>query len=254
MHILLTNDDGIFAPGLVALYSRLITLGKVTVVAPATVQSGAGHSISLRDLSCQSMDIVGKFTGFSVDGSPADCVKLAVHKLISKKEPIDLVVSGMNQGANVGLNVFYSGTVAAAIEAAFFNLPAIAVSASMDEPWNPDQAADLAIETIRQILPVQRREVISINIPRLSSGKPKGIKVVPQSTSGFEEFYEVVDEQEGLGVYRLTGGSHRDKHDEANYTDTVAIAAGYITLTSLRLDLTEPAGNERLMKKQYKLK
>ena len=106
MHILLTNDDGIFAPGLAAIYKRLIQLGQVTVVAPADVQSGAGHSISLRDLTCQSLEIMGKFSGFSVDGSPADCVKLAVNKLISRETPIDLVVSGMNYGANIGFNVF----------------------------------------------------------------------------------------------------------------------------------------------------
>ncbi|MEN6309533.1 MAG: 5'/3'-nucleotidase SurE [Anaerohalosphaeraceae bacterium] len=246
MHILLTNDDGIFAPGLAALYKRLTTLGKVTVVAPADVQSGAGHSISLRDLTCQLLDIVGKFSGYSVDGSPADCVKVAINKLVPKDEPIDLLVSGMNHGANVGINVFYSGTVAGAIEGAFYDLPAIAVSAAMDEPWDSEQAADLALDVIKQILPIQPREVVSINIPRLSQGKPCGIKVVPQSTCGFDEFYQVVDEQEDQAVYRLAGGNHRDQHDEKNWTDTTALTSGYITLTSLRLNLTEPTGNERL--------
>lgn len=253
MHILLTNDDGIFAPGLAALYKRLVRFGQVTVVAPADVQSGAGHSISLRDLTCQSLEIVGKFNGFSVDGSPADCVKLAVNKIISKKMPIDLVVSGMNHGANIGINVFYSGTVAGAIEAAFYNLPAIAVSAAMDEPWNAEQAADYAADVIGQLLPIQPGEVVNLNIPQLSKGSPKGVKVVPQSSCGFDEYYHVVDEQEGQGVYRLTGGKHRDKHDQNSWVDTTAIAAGYITLTSLRLDLTEPKGNERLAMKQISL-
>lgn len=254
MHILLTNDDGIFAPGLAAIYKRLIHLGEVTVVAPADVQSGAGHSISLRDLTCQSLEIMGKFNGFSVDGSPADCVKLAVNKLVSKKTPIDLVVSGMNQGANIGINVFYSGTVAGAIEAAFYNLPAIAVSAAMEDPWNPDLAADYAVDVIQQLLPIQPREVVSINIPQLSKGKPAGVKVVPQSSCGFDEVYHVVDEQEGQGVYRLAGGKHRDLHDQNCWVDTTAIAAGYITLTSLRLELTDPKGNERLAQKKFTLR
>lgn len=253
MHILLTNDDGIFAPGLAAIYKRLIHVGQVTVVAPADVQSGAGHSISLRDLTCQSLEIMGKFSGFSVDGSPADCVKLAVNKLIGKKTPIDLVVSGMNHGTNIGLNVFYSGTVAAAIEAAFYNLPAIAVSAAMEDPWNSELAADYAVDVIKQLLPVQPREVVSINIPHLSQGKPAGVKVVPQSSCGFDEFYHTVQEQEGQGVYHLAGGRHRDIHDPNCWVDTTAIAAGFITLTSLRLNLTDPKGNERLTGKKFTL-
>ncbi len=118
MHILLTNDDGIFAPGLAAIYKKLIKLGQVSVVAPAEAKSGASHSITLEPLMCDKVDLTGKFEGYSVSGSPADCVKLGVKELATK--PIDLVVSGMNYGANVGINVYYSGTVAAAMEAAFF--------------------------------------------------------------------------------------------------------------------------------------
>ena len=253
MHILLTNDDGIFAAGLSALYKRLLTLGRVTVVAPSNVQSGAGHRISLQELTCRKLEIMGQFTGFSVDGSPADCVKLAVNQLVAD-DPVDLVVSGLNCGANVGVNVFYSGTVAGAIEAAFYNLPAIAVSAAMDEPWNADAAADLALQVIEQILPIQPRQVVNLNIPHLSQGKPLGVKVVSQSTSGFEESYQVLEQKEGQAVYRLTSGNHRDKHSENHWTDTTALAAGYLTLTSLRLDLTEPAGNDWLKEKNIQLK
>jgi 5'-nucleotidase len=115
--ILLTNDDGIRAPG----------LGEIQVVAPETVQSATGHGITLTTpLLTQRVTVEETFTGTSVDGRPADCVKLAVAKLLPR--PPDLVVSGMNSGANVGINVIYSGTVAAAIEAAFLGLPAIAVS------------------------------------------------------------------------------------------------------------------------------
>jgi 5'-nucleotidase len=150
VNILLTNDDGIFAPGLAAMHKRLSTLGNVFVAAPADVCSGAGHSISLREISCTHLDIVGKFQGYSVDGSPADCVKLAVNELFDAEIKFDLAVSGMNQGANVGINVFYSGTVAGAIEAAFYNLPAVAVSAALDDPLDLEAAADYALEIIRQ--------------------------------------------------------------------------------------------------------
>jgi 5'-nucleotidase len=254
MHILLTNDDGIFAAGLAVMYKRLSKLGHVTVVAPSSVQSGAGHSISLREITCCKLDILGLFTGYSVDGTPADCVKLAVNEIAKSEDPFDLVVSGINYGANVGINVFYSGTVAGAIEAAFYNLPAIAVSAAMDEPWLVDAAGDWVMKVISQLLPLKPRQVINLNIPQLSKRPPQGIKIVTQSTSGFEESFQVLNDLDGKSMYRLTGGNHRDQDFQNQWTDVMAIEAGYITLTSLRLDLTEPAGNDILKQKNIQLK
>ncbi|MBN1817720.1 MAG: hypothetical protein JW828_10185, partial [Sedimentisphaerales bacterium] len=116
MHILLTNDDGIFAPGLAAVYQELVKLGQVTVAAPSDVQSAASHRISLEPVGCELVDILGAFSGFSIDGTPADCVKLALNELLDEEqEPVDLVVSGINYGANLGVHVYYSGTVAAAM-------------------------------------------------------------------------------------------------------------------------------------------
>src|SRR5436305_13959997 len=127
MHILLTNDDGIHAPGLRALRKELQTLGEVTVVAPAGEQSAVGHSVTLlTPLIIQEISDAGGFIGWAVEGRPADCVKLALLELLP--EPPDLIVSGMNAGSNAGINVLYSGTVAAAIEGAFYHQPAIAVS------------------------------------------------------------------------------------------------------------------------------
>jgi 5'-nucleotidase len=254
MHILLTNDDGIFASGLAVMYKRLSALGHVTVVAPSSVQSGASHSISLREITCCKLDILGLFTGYSVDGSPADCVKLALNQIVRPDEPIDLVVSGMNYGANVGINVFYSGTVAGAIESAFYNLPSIAVSAAMEEPWQADAAGDWAMKVINQLVPLKPRQVINLNIPRLSKRPPSGIMVVQQSTSGFEESYQVLNDLDGKSMYRLTGGNHRDQDVQKQWTDVMAIEAGYITLTSLRLDLTEQTGNDILKQKNIQLK
>lgn len=253
MHILLTNDDGIFAPGLAALYTRLSRLGKVTVVAPADVQSGASHSISLREIRCDPVEIVGKFSGYSVEGSPADCVKLAMNELIPASDPVDLIASGMNCGANVGINVFYSGTVAGAIEGAFYDLPAVAVSAAVDDPMDFDSAAEYAFRILRQILPIPPAHVINLNIPPLSRGRPKGVRVVPQSTHGFEEFYCSREDDNGQSIYTLTGGSHLDPEAEEPTTDTQALFAGYITLTGLRLDLTDPQINERLRKQSFPL-
>ena len=251
MHILLTNDDGIFAPGLAALYKQLTQLGKVTVAAPSDVRSGAGHSITLSEITCEYVDIMGKFAGYSVDGSPADCVKLALNELVGPKDKINLVVSGMNHGANVGINVFYSGTVAGAIEAAFYNLPAIAVSAAMDDPLDFDRAAEYALDTLRQLSKLPPGNVANLNIPQLSKGTPKGVLVVPQSTSGFEEYYHT-NHTNGQATYRLSGGAHRDDQNSF-WTDTTALEAGYITVTALRKDLTDRIANELLSAMELRL-
>jgi len=130
--ILLTNDDGIYAPGLTALEDELREIGEVCVVAPATEQSGVGHSITfLRPLVCKEIFDGERRRGWAVEGSPADCVKLGVFELCPRRP--DLVVSGLNGGLNAGINVLYSGTVAAAIEGAFFCITSFACSLEYDE-------------------------------------------------------------------------------------------------------------------------
>lgn len=250
MHILLTNDDGIFAPGLAALYTRLKTLDRVTVVAPADVRSGTSHSISLGAVDYTEVDVVGKFKGFSVEGSPADCVNIALNKLIPPDRPVDLVVSGMNHGANVGIHVFYSGTVAGAIEGAFYGIPAVAVSAAADEPMNFELAADYAVDVLRRVLPVRPGKVVSINIPRLSEGRPKGIKVVSQSTIGHEEFLPPGQVREKNSAVKRPDA---DPDTWVDRIDTKALFKGYITVTALRDDLTDIEENERLKKMNVQL-
>ena len=244
MHILLTNDDGIFAPGLAAMYKQLTKLGRVTVVAPSEVKSAASHSISLDPLNCDKIDLAGKFVGYSVDGSPADCVKLAVMHIA--ESPIDMVVSGINHGANVGINVYYSGTVAAAMEAAFFAIPAISISAALEDDMNFEASTEYGLEVIKKLLPLTCGNVININIPRLSKGKPKGVRIVPQSTGGFHEHYSSRKNKNGQTIYQLNGGRHRD--EEAADTDTNCIYNGYITITALHFDMTDHEKNEELKK------
>jgi len=242
MNILLTNDDGITAPGIAALYKELIKLGSVTVAAPTDGMSGAGHSITVFEpLECDEVKVEKTFTGYSVSGSPADCVKLAIMELCPEKP--DLVVSGMNHGANVGINVYYSGTVGAAMEAAFYNIPAIAVSAAHEEKVNFAEAAKHARQTIEKLLPPVHQGVININIPRLSFGTPIGIKVVPQSTTGFEEHYKKKVNKKGKILYQLSGGGGLEK-DSA--TDSLALFEGFITLTALGCDMTDYKNTERL--------
>jgi 5'-nucleotidase len=242
MNILLTNDDGIMAPGIAAAYKELVKIGDVTVVAPSDRMSGAGHSITVFEpLVCEKVTIEGLFTGYSVSGSPADCVKLALME-ICKTKP-DIVISGINHGANVGINVYYSGTVAAAMEAAFYRIPAIALSAAHEEITDFKNAAVYCVQVIDKLLPVTLPGVININIPALSKGKPKGLKVVPQSTMGFDEHYIKTQNPAGQTLYQLAGGTHRDVDLPS---DTLALSDGFITVTSLGFDMTDYKGMEKL--------
>lgn len=242
MRILLTNDDGIFAPGLAAIYKQLIHLGEVLVVAPADSQSGASHSVTFFEpLACAAAEIGDLFSGHAVYGSPADCVKLAVRQL--HKDPIDLVVAGINNGANVGINVYYSGTVAAAMEAAFLGIPSVAMSLAAERTMDFDGAADYCIDVLEKLGSLQPRDVINVNIPRLSQGDPKGIRVVQQATSGFREYYIPQGDAEAKSLFQLAGGGHLQ---EQAPVDTIALAEGYITVTPLRPDMTDHDKIERI--------
>ena len=170
MTILLTNDDGIYAPGLAALYRELKRLGEVTVVAPESEQSAVGHAISLiTPLRVKEGAIHGGVDGWAVSGTPADCVKIALAELLP--EPPELVVSGINLGSNVGINVLYSGTVSAATEAAILGVKGVAFSLdSYDQNADFASAASLARELLEQVLAWaawNHGVCLNINLPNL---------------------------------------------------------------------------------------
>ena len=253
MLILLTNDDGIYAPGLVALYHELVSLGEVQVVAPASVESATSHGITLKKpLLTSQVTIPGAFTGTAVDGRPADCVKLAVSHLLPRRP--DLVVSGINSGANVGINVIYSGTVAAAIEGAFLGLPSIAVSLHLHGEVTPDydRAAKLARETIRQILGVglSPRQVVTVNLPALKPGEsPAGVKIVRQCTRPWADTYEKRADPRGHDYFWNT--SVFALRTDSDDTDVAALRDRYVTITPLQFDLTDHALLGEWSRKQW---
>lgn len=245
MKILLTNDDGIFAPGISAIYRELVKIGDVTVVAPDVSRSGAGHSITYSDpIVASKVDVNGLFTGYSIQGSPADCVKLAHMKL--HEGPIDLVVSGINNGANAGINVYYSGTVAAAMEAVFLKIPAVAISLSVEGPGESGdfkKAAVHCLATIKKLMPIETGSVFNINIPQLSKGEPKGIRIVPQAANGFDEYYIVQKEGKDHTVFQLAGEAHIV---DGTPTDITSLHQGYITITPLAPDMTDHKKTDEL--------
>lgn len=237
MVILLTNDDGIYAPGLAALWMALRSLGEVHVVAPATEQSGVGHSITyLRPLILKEVFHGEERFGFAVDGSPADCVKLGVSELCPRPE---VVVSGINVGLNAGIAVLYSGTVAAAVEGAFFGIPSFAVSLQFDANPNFTRAAELAVSIIAQILHRRSEEMrlFNINFPTkaLKDAHPE-VCVVPMDVRQYGEKYEKRTDPWGRTYYWATG--EPSPAADKSGTDLSALSEGKIAVTPLQYDLT----------------
>jgi 5'-nucleotidase len=238
VQILLTNDDGIYAPGLAALERELHKLGDVCVVAPATEQSGVGHSITfLSPLVVKELFDGERRRGWAVEGSPADCVKIGVFQFCPRRP--DLVVSGINGGLNAGINVLYSGTVAAAIEGAFFEITSVAVSLEYSEQAQFDKAARLARGVIEQIL--KRKgpspQLYNLNIPTRALHAPGRVRVVPMGVARYGEKYEKRTDPRGRSYFWAT--SEPPPAAGEHETDLTALAQGHVTLTPLDFDLTK---------------
>lgn len=236
--ILITNDDGIFAPGLKALYLELAPLGEVAVVAPDTEQSAVGHAISLsHPLRVKRVTLDGGIQAWSVTGTPADCVKIALAELLPRRP--ELVVSGINLGPNVGINVLYSGTVSAATEAAILGVKAMAFSLNTYKEADFAAAARLARRTISHFQDWDGwppRVCLNINLPALPEEQIQGIKVVRQDTGPLvERFERRVDPRERVYYWLAEINERRDLDLD---TDFGALQAGFITVTPISFDLT----------------
>ncbi|MEZ6047720.1 MAG: 5'/3'-nucleotidase SurE [Planctomycetaceae bacterium] len=239
MHILLTNDDGIYAPGLASLKKSLSQLGKVTVVAPAAEQSGVGLSITYRHpLLAREEFINGESFGYAVFGSPADCVKMGVLEFCGERP--DLIVSGINSGANIGINVLYSGTVAGAIEGAFFGITSIAVSQSMYSPPCYETTAERAAKVIDQLLKTEPETgtLWNLNFPHETPAGPRGLKIVSMGCNRQADLLEKRIDPRGKPYY-WCGLEPIKGHSKDPGTDIEAIQEDYATLTPLKFDLTE---------------
>ncbi len=238
MRILLTNDDGIYATGIAAINKTLGEIGDVVTVAPEAEQSGTGHSITwAHPLRYRKVYVKNKFFGYAVSGSPADCVKLGVMGIM--KELPDLVVSGINLGANVGIHVLYSGTVASAIEGAILGIPSVAVSVDVSGYTDLEYAAVVARDIIKEIMKnkLPKCTLINVNIPSLKREEIKGIRFTRQCTHGFEESVDERKDPGGRTYYWLVGGMEVAVEEEG--TDIQSINYGYISITPQRYDLTD---------------
>ncbi|PKN75298.1 MAG: 5'/3'-nucleotidase SurE [Deltaproteobacteria bacterium HGW-Deltaproteobacteria-10] len=237
MRILLTNDDGIYAKGLSTLYEEISQEADCLIVAPEIEQSAVGHAITIsRPLMVRRAMKNNNFLGYAVLGTPADCVKIGIRELSDK--PVDLVISGINRGANVGINVLYSGTVSAATEAVIMGIPALAVSLDTRKDADYTFAAQFIRKMVRELTgnSALSNTAVNVNIPALSREKIKGVRVVRQGKGNIIEHFEKrIDPRENI-YYWISGESQSDKEEQD--TDISALAAGFITITPIQCDLT----------------
>jgi 5'-nucleotidase len=239
VQIFLTNDDGIYAPGLEAMEQALRRLGDVCIVAPAVEQSGVGHSITfLSPLMAKEVFDGERRRGWAVEGSPADCVKLGLAEFCPRRP--DLLVSGLNGGLNLGINVLYSGTVAGATEGAICGIPSVAVSLEYDERPRFAEAAHLAVRLIEQIWQLQDGgdyPLYNINIPSSALEGRAEVRVVPMATLPWAAEFDRRVDPKGRRYYWATGNPTIAAGSAT--TDLEAWQQGFVTLTPLRIDRTE---------------
>jgi len=237
MRILLTNDDGIYAKGIEALYGALIQEHEVTVVAPETEQSAVGHAITFLDpLRIKPVQRNGHFFGHALDGTPADCVKIAVTELL--KPPPEIVVSGINMGANVGVNVIYSGTVSAATEAAVMGIPSVAVSIDSFDTTDFSAATRFIPELLHQVKDrgLPPGVSLNVNVPNVPVTCIRGVRITHQGSMRYLEAYDRRVDPRNHVYYWLTNSAPIPDGDP--FADSSALAAGYISVTPIHYNLT----------------
>jgi len=235
--ILLTNDDGIHAEGLRYLSIAAARIGRVSIVAPETEQSAVGHSITLYDpIKVREVFSDGTLYGYGISGTPADCVKLGLYSLLPARP--DLVISGINNGANVGINVLYSGTVSAATEAAMLGVPAMAVSLAQKKnppfAWALNHIEALGGWILKNGLP--NGIALNVNLPALPPEKVLGFKVTRQGLNKLSESFDQRQDPRGNSYYWLSGEVPAGESGEEY--DVTALNQGYVSVTPLFYDLT----------------
>lgn len=236
--ILVTNDDGITAPGIRALVEAMSEIGEVVVVAPDSPQSGMGHAITLNTpLRLDKVEVHGETLGYQCSGTPVDCVKLAVNKILKRKP--DLCVSGINHGSNASINVIYSGTMSAAMEGAIEGIPSIGFSLNnykLDADFTASRqiVRTIAKQIIQFGIPVNT--LLNVNIPDLSLHKIKGIKICRQALAKWEEEFNERLDPHKRPYYWLTGKFINP--DKGEDTDEWALANGYVSVVPVEFDFT----------------
>ena len=235
--ILVTNDDGIDSPGIYALWKAMSKVGTPTVIAPTTEQSAASHSITLnKPLFINYISRDYGFEGWSVDGTPADCTKIGINEVL-KQRP-DLIISGINCGANLGVDLIYSGTVSAATEGALLGIPSIAISLASFKTDDYRASKIVAIEMAKHVLKnkIPKGTLLNVNVPYADPKDIKGKLITRQGSQYFmDEFEKRIDPRENT-YYWLKG--KKVDNDNSDEYDGKAIKNNYISITPISFDLT----------------
>lgn len=247
LNILISNDDGIYSNGIYELAKRMTNLGKVTVVAPDKEQSAIGHAITMHQpLRCKKIKLYDlDIDAWWVNGTPADCVKLGVETLLPERP--DLIISGINNGENLGTDIIYSGTVSAAIEGSIFNIPAIAVSYEKHGEADYSLVAEAAAEVISQLLIYEKDEkfLLNINIPTANNMSDlKGVKITKLGVKKYKNNFQERKDPRGNSYYWLAGELIESDIDED--TDIFAVRSGYISITPIHINLSSYKDISRL--------
>ena len=238
MKILLTNDDGIYAEGIYAIYRELKKIGQVTVVAPESERSSVGHGITLaHPILYKKIKRKGRDFGFGITGTPADCVKFAINVLL--KEKPDVVVSGINQGCNDGTSVFYSGTVAGAREGALLGIPSVALSLATFVNPNFSYAAKCGAKIVKDLKKLQlpKGSFLNVNVPHVKPSAIKGIRLTRQGTDPIHSTFKKRRDPNLRDYYWMTGKIPVKRNNIE--IDTDALNSNYVTVTPIHSDSTD---------------
>ncbi len=238
MNILITNDDGIHAPGIFAIKQALEMIADVLVVAPDTERSAVGHAITLSDpLRVSEIHKENSFFGYAVNGTPADCVKLGLRCLSEKS--IDVVVSGINMGPNTATNIMYSGTVSAAAEAVIMGVPGLAVSLTSFDTPEFEYSCSLAQQLVKKIVEngLPEGTLLNVNVPPLKPDEIEGIVITRQGKGRYEEFFDKRIDPNNRIYYWMTGKRMNLDHDDD--VDDVVIRQKKVSITPIRYELTD---------------
>ncbi len=238
MRILLTNDDGINAQGIHALIKELSSVAELYLAAPDRERSGTGHSITVFEpIKVVKTNLPGVRQGWIVGGTPVDCVKMAIARLIDEK--IDLVVSGINHGSNLGTDVLYSGTVSAAAEGVIMGCPSLAVSLNSRDNFDFEFAAQFTRRVVGMVMNqgIDKSTLININIPAIPQADIQGIRFTKLGLRNYDNLFEERQDPRGNTYYWLGGGVLQEEQDPES--DVYAVEHNFISVTPIHLDLTD---------------
>ena len=245
--ILLTNDDGINAPGIAALYNAISGIGDCTVVAPAKECSASGHSITInKPIRVEKVNNGLPEAGWAIGGTPADCIKFAVKKILKKKP--DLIISGINQGSNTAVNTIYSGTVAGASEGGLMNIPSFAISIAAYDYRNFSAAEEVAQIIAHKLLNNELPDYtfLNVNVPPVPKDKIAGIRITHQGKTRYNEIFDEHVDSSGGKAFWLRGEKILLEHSDDS--DEIAVSNNFVAVTPLQHDLTDYQTLEHLHK------